>query len=70
MCGAQLPAEFVTALGQSEDSETQFRVGVDFATQQVQDLIDQDAPGVHFYVLNKSQATSEILTALNLTRQT
>ena len=70
MCGAQLPTEFVTALGQSEDDDSQFRVGVDFATKQVQDLVDQEAPGVHFYVLNKSQATSKILTALNLTRQT
>ncbi len=70
MCGAQLPEDFVAALGHGDDAESQFRAGVDFATQQVQDLIDQDAPGVHFYVLNKSQATSEILTALNLTRQT
>jgi methylenetetrahydrofolate reductase (NADPH) len=69
MCGAQLPAGFVTALGQSEDSDSQFRVGVDFATQQIQDLMDRGVPGVHFYVLNKSQATSEILTALNLERQ-
>lgn len=68
MCGAHLPAEFVAALGADEDPDSQFRVGVDFATRQVQDLIDQDVPGVHFYVLNKSQATSEILTALNLGR--
>jgi methylenetetrahydrofolate reductase (NADPH) len=68
MCGAQLPADFVTALGQNEDPEYQFRVGVDFATRQIQDLMNHDVPGVHFYVLNKSQATSEILTALNLSR--
>ena len=69
MCGAQLPADFVAALGQSDDADAQFRIGVDFATQQVQDLVDRNVPGVHFYVLNKSQATSEILKALNLTRQ-
>jgi len=68
MCGAQLPGEFVTVLGQCQDSDSQFRAGVDFATQQVQDLMDQDVPGVHFYVLNKSQATTEILTDLNLVR--
>ncbi len=69
MCGAQLPAEFVAALSKHDDPEYQFRVGVDFATRQVQDLISHDVPGIHFYVLNKSQATSEILTALNLDRQ-
>ena len=68
MCGAQLSAEFVNALSASEDPDYQFRVGVDFATKQVQNLIDQDIPGVHFYVLNKSQATSKILAALNLER--
>lgn len=69
MCGAQLPEEFVAALGQSEDPDFQSRVGVDFATRQVQELMEQDVPGIHFYVLNKSQATSEILASLNLVRQ-
>ncbi len=68
MCGAQLPAEFVAALGRDEDPDSQYRVGVEFATRQVQDLVDHGVPGVHFYVLNKSQATSAILTALNLAR--
>ena len=29
----------------------QFEVGVEFATAQVQQLLDADVPGVHFYVL-------------------
>ena len=63
LCGAKLPEEFVSRLGErEEDAQWQFEVGVEFATRQVQQLIDSDVPGVHFYVLNKSQATASVLT--------
>lgn len=66
MCAARLPDEFVKDLGQREDEDWQFQVGIDFATKQVQDLIDAEVPGIHFYVLNKSQATSAVLKAVQL----
>jgi methylenetetrahydrofolate reductase (NADPH) len=61
LCGAVLPNEFVEALSQRDDPDWQFQVGVDFATRQVQGLLDGGVPGIHFYVLNKSQATSAVL---------
>jgi methylenetetrahydrofolate reductase (NADPH) len=62
LCGACLPDEFVSDLSAyGEDDKGQFQVGVDFAVRQVQQLIDEGAPGVHFYVLNKSQATATLL---------
>ena len=62
LCGAKLPGDFVAALAAcDEDPAGQFAVGVEFATRQVQDLLDQGLPGIHFYVLNKSQATAAIL---------
>jgi methylenetetrahydrofolate reductase (NADPH) len=66
MCAARLPDEFVKDLGQREDEDWQFQVGIDFATKQVQDLLDAEVPGIHFYVLNKSQATSAVLKAVQL----
>lgn len=65
MCKAKLPERFVERLGEREDEQWQFEVGVDYARQQVQDLMDAGAPGVHFYVLNKSQATNRILEGLS-----
>ncbi len=62
LCGARLPAKLVetlTALG--EDIEGQFAAGVEFATRQAQELIDAGVPGIHFYVLNKSQAAAQVL---------
>ena len=64
LCKAKLPDAFVSRLSEQGDAEWQFRVGVEFATQQVAELLESGVPGVHFYVLNKSQATSEVLKAL------
>lgn len=66
LCGAKLPASFVERLAQNDAPEWQFQVGVEFATRQVQELVDGGAPGVHFYVLNKSQATAAVLEAVAL----
>jgi len=61
LCKAQLPPEFVSELGERDDAESQFAVGVRWAARQVQELIDAGVPGVHFYVLNKSPATVAVL---------
>jgi len=61
LCKAKLPAEFIAKLGEKDSADWQFDVGVDFATRQVQELIDSGIPGIHFYVLNKSPATSAVL---------
>lgn len=61
LCKSNLPAAFVAKLQQHDDPEWQFRVGVEHATLQTQELIDAGVPGIHFYVLNKSHATSRIL---------
>ena len=66
LCGAKLPASFVARLAERDDDDWQFEVGVEFAIEQVQNLIDHGVPGIHFYVLNKSQATSRVLDAVSL----
>jgi methylenetetrahydrofolate reductase (NADPH) len=61
LCKACLPADFVAELSQRDDPDWQFQAGVRQATRQVQELIDAGIPGIHFYVLNKSPATSAVL---------
>ena len=63
LCGANLPAELVARLERHADSDGQFAAGVDFAIEQVRALIDAGVPGLHFYVMNKSQATAAVLDA-------
>ena len=67
LCGSSLPVAFKEDLGRcGDDAAQQFDVGVDFARGQVQELLEQGVPGVHFYVLNKSKATGTILASLQI----
>lgn len=67
LCGAKLPASFIEGLTRcGDDAEAQIEVGIEFATKQTQELIEQGIPGVHFYVLNRSPATSAVLRNLGL----
>jgi len=61
LCKATLPGELVSQLGEKEDPDWQFEVGVEFAERQVSALLDEGVPGLHFYVLNRSQATVRVL---------
>jgi methylenetetrahydrofolate reductase (NADPH) len=46
------------------DADAVHRLGVRHATAQCVELLERGAPGIHFYTLNRSPATREILTAL------
>jgi len=70
LCGATLPPAFEEALTRcGEDAEKQFEVGVRFAIEQVTELINHGVPGIHFYVLNKSNATARILDSVKVPSQ-
>lgn len=70
LCGARLPATLVSRLeAQGDDADGQFAVGVDYATEQVQELLAAGLPGLHFYVLNKSPATVGVLRAVGIHRR-
>ncbi len=65
--GARVPAPLLRALHRvADDAEAVRRVGVHWATEQCRDLLDQDVRGIHFYTLNRSQATREIYRTLGL----
>jgi methylenetetrahydrofolate reductase (NADPH) len=62
LCKARLPDDFTRAFeAAGADEAAQFEVGVEFASRQVQGLLDGGVPGIHFYVLNKSPATTRVL---------
>lgn len=61
LCKARLPEAFVQELGRKDDPDWQFAAGVAQATAQVAELLERGAPGIHFYVLNKSAATAKVL---------
>ncbi len=66
LCKASLPKDFIDRLGEKDDDLWQMEVGIEQATHQVEELVSAGVPGVHFYVLNKSKATSRVLDNLQL----
>jgi methylenetetrahydrofolate reductase (NADPH) len=67
LCGSQLPGPFIRRLEEAGDAaDTQFAIGVEFATHQTQALVDASVPGIHFYVLNRSEAAAEVLSNVQL----
>ena len=56
--GTNVPSELREVLQRAKDNaDDSLAVGVDFAANQCRALIDNGAPGIHFYTLNKSKAT-------------
>jgi methylenetetrahydrofolate reductase (NADPH) len=69
MCGASIPPELERELAERKDDDAAIRdLGVAYATMQCADLLARGAPGIHFYVLNRSPAARAILAALRATR--
>ncbi|TPW19187.1 MAG: methylenetetrahydrofolate reductase (NADPH) [Elusimicrobia bacterium] len=65
MCGAKLPPALLAGLAPiAEDKEAVVRFGVEWATRQCRELLAGGAPGVHFYTLNRSHSTEQVLQNL------
>lgn len=65
MCGSRLPPTLIREMEKfRDDPNAVLSQGVAYATAQCFDLLQRGAPGIHFYTLNKSNATRTILTAL------
>src|SRR5205809_722404 len=56
--GARFPANLLRALQPwQDDAATVRRVGIQYALEQCRDLLENDVAGIHFYTLNRSDAT-------------
>ena len=67
LSGTPLPAGVAARLRAVEDDPAAVRaVGVEIAVELCQRLLDEGAPGLHFYTLNRSTATREVYAALGL----
>lgn len=65
MARVEIPQKLVEQLKNFPDDAK--KIGVEFATNQCQNLIDFKVAGLHFYTLNHSDMTSEILDNLFFT---
>ena len=65
--GTRFPAALLKAIQRcSGDAEAVEHAGIHWATEQCRDLFDADVAGIHFYTLNKSDATRRIHRTLGV----
>lgn len=64
--GMRFPAKLLKILTKAKDDSYVEKAGIDWATQQVTDLVNNEVRGVHFYTLNRSRATIEIYSSLGI----
>ena len=66
-CGAEIPRWILKQLQDyGDDLESIFKFGVDVVTELCDDLLNNDAPGLHFFTMNKSAASCAIWKNLGL----
>ena len=64
--GAHVPAALLRAVNRCADDAAVARVGTHWATEQCRDLLENDVRGIHFYTLNRSDATRQIYDNLGV----
>ncbi len=64
--GARIPAGLLRAVSRCADDAAVERVGIHWATEQCRGLLDGGVTGIHFYTLNKSDATRQIYQNLGV----
>ncbi|HEY2786190.1 MAG TPA: methylenetetrahydrofolate reductase [NAD(P)H] [Fimbriiglobus sp.] len=68
--GARIPAKLLRAVSRCADDTAVSKVGIHWATEQCRDLLDHQTRGIHFYTLNRSDATRQIYDNLGVVDST
>ena len=69
LCGAKIPPPLrqkLDELGDNDEAATEF--GIEYATRQCEELLRAGVPGLHFYTLNKSHSTVQVLKNLGMVK--
>ncbi|MBN1598318.1 MAG: methylenetetrahydrofolate reductase [NAD(P)H] [Bacteroidales bacterium] len=65
MSSAKIPEELkVDIEANKNDPEKSYEIGIKYTINQCRELLENGAPGLHFYTLNKSRAAVEIFESL------
>lgn len=68
MCGAKLPAQLERKLSEASSEVQQRKVGIEWAKNQISDLMENGVDGIHLYVLNREESALELLSFIDSKR--
>ncbi len=60
LCGATIPEKLVKRIENAKTKEEAKEIGIEYARGQCQELLEHGVGGLHFFTLNKSDATIKI----------
>lgn len=67
LCGASIPAKLLILVDKYDNNpEGMAKAGVEYASQQVEDLLNNKVPGIHLYTMNRSKQITEIVKNVGL----
>lgn len=66
ICGASIPSGLKKKLDACKDDEKARDIGINQCIEQSKELLRSGVPGIHFYVLNKSNHMKEIMESLSV----
>ncbi len=62
LCGASMPAKMLILVDKYEHyPDDMVKAGIEYASQQVSDLLQNDVPGIHLYTMNKPDQITTIV---------
>lgn len=65
MMGIEIPRDLAQNIDKyADDKDSLMKFSIDYASEQSRELLETGARGIHFYTLNRSKATKEILKTL------
>ncbi len=66
VCGASIPEQMQQGLDEisPEDKEAVIQFGIDYATRQCVDLLQNGVQGLHFYTMNRARSVDAVLANL------
>ncbi len=64
-CGAKIPSSLIDSLEKFENEEDLKKFGVEYIASLTQTLLDNGAPGIHFYTINQLNPTNQIINLID-----
>jgi methylenetetrahydrofolate reductase (NADPH) len=70
ICGTKIPGKLAEKMNtiDGEDKAAVLDLGINFALDQCRELLEKGVSGLHFYTMNRSHSTREIIRRLKLER--